>query len=55
VARHSDSLVGLQRFADQISSLFSITSGTAIHQHHGMEATYLRLFETVRNRLGLLA
>src|SRR5712692_1971384 len=31
----------------------AITWGGTVHEHHSVEATYLRLFETVGNGLGL--
>src|SRR5712692_9687893 len=54
VAGHSDLRVALQRFSQQRLRLFAISWCCAIHQHHCMEAAYLRMFEEVGEGLGLL-
>src|SRR6202035_1096190 len=48
VAGRSDLRVALQRFSKQHLRSFAITWRCAIHQHHCMEAAYLRPFETLR-------
>jgi hypothetical protein len=38
VTRHSDTLVALQRFTEQLLCFFAITCGGAIDQHRGVKA-----------------
>jgi hypothetical protein len=54
VARHSDTRVSLPRLTEQSVGSFAITRGGTVHEHHCLEATYLRLFQTVGNSFGLV-
>src|ERR1700719_1101949 len=54
MAAHSDPRGGLSRLTVEPTRFFAITWGGAMDEHHRVEATYLRLFETVGNGLGLL-
>src|SRR5580704_7195770 len=54
MTRHSDTPVGVRRFAQQLSGFFVIVASGAIDQHHRVEAAYLRLFELIGKTLGLL-
>src|SRR5262245_61179201 len=50
---HADVLVRLPRLTKEPAGAFAISRGGAIQEHQGVEAAYLRLFETVGHGLGL--